>query len=70
MNRLGKILTLGLSKKRAWQLPLITGLLVLFGLGVRWFYNSRAARGVRLLDMVDIGDIDGVRWICRWIRSR
>ena len=22
MNRLGKILTLGLAKKRAWQLPL------------------------------------------------
>ncbi len=23
MNRLGKILTLGLAKKRAWQLPII-----------------------------------------------
>ncbi len=53
MNRLGKILTLGLSKKRAWQLPIIAGLLVLFGLGVRWWYNSRAAKGIRLLDMVD-----------------
>ncbi len=31
MNRLGKILTLGLEKKRAWQLPMIAGLLVLFG---------------------------------------
>ncbi len=30
MNRLGKILTLGLEKKRAWQLPLIAGLLVLW----------------------------------------
>ena len=28
MNRLGRILTLGLAKKRAWQLPLIGGLLV------------------------------------------
>ena len=36
MNRLGKILTLGLEKKRAWQLPIIAGLLALFGLGVRW----------------------------------
>ena len=36
MNRLGKILTLGLERKRAWQLPLIAVLLVLFGLGVRW----------------------------------
>ncbi len=43
MNRLGKILTLGLEKKRAWQLPIIAGLLVVFGLGVRWWYNSRAA---------------------------
>ena len=34
MNRLGKILTLGLEKKRAWQLPLLAGLLLLFGLGV------------------------------------
>ncbi len=53
MNRQGKILTLGLGKKRALQLPLIAGLLVLFSLGVRWWYNSRAAKGVRLLDMVD-----------------
>ena len=29
MNRLKRILTLGLAKKRAWQLPLIAGLLVL-----------------------------------------
>ncbi len=56
MNRLLKILTLGLAKKRAWQLPLIAGLLMVFGLGVRWWYNSRAAQGIRLLDMVDIGD--------------
>ncbi len=56
MNRLRKILTLGLAKKRAWQLPLIAGLLFVFGLGVRWWYNSRAAQGIRLLDMVDIND--------------
>ncbi len=66
MNRLRKILTLGLEKKRAWQLPMIAGLLVLFSLGVCWWYNSRAVKGIRLVDMVDIGDIDGVRWICRW----
>ena len=60
MNRLGKILTLGLEEKRAWQLPIIAALLVLFGLGVRWWYNSRAAQGIRLLDMVDIGGVDGV----------
>ena len=30
MNRLGKILTLGLEKKRARQLPLLAVLLVLF----------------------------------------
>ena len=30
MNRLGRILTLGLEKKRAWQLPLIAGLLVVY----------------------------------------
>ncbi len=70
MNRLGKILTLGLEKKRAWQLPIIAALLVLFGLGVRWWFNSRAAQGIRLLDMVDIGDLDGVRWICRWDREQ
>ncbi len=70
MNRLLKILTLGLEKKRAWQLPIIAGLLVLFGLGVRWWFNSRAAKGIRLLDMVDIGDIDGARWICRWDRKQ
>ncbi len=70
MNRLRKILTLGLEKKRAWQLPLIAGLLALFGLGVRWWFNSRAAKGVRLLDMVDINDIEGVRWICRWDREQ
>ncbi len=70
MNRLGKILTLGLAEKRAWQLPIIAGLLVLFGLGVRWWYNSRAAKGVRLLDMVDINDVEGVRWICRWDREQ
>ncbi len=29
MNRLLKVLTLGLERKRAWQLPLIAGLLVL-----------------------------------------
>ena len=44
-----KILTLGLEKKRAWQLPLLAGLLVVFGLGVRWWYNSRAVQGIRLL---------------------
>ncbi len=70
MNRLGKILTLGLERKRAWQLPIIAGLLLLFGLGVRWWYNSRAARGVRLLDMVDINDVDGVRWILKWDREQ
>ncbi len=58
MNRLGKILTLGLEKKRAWQLPIIAALLVLFGLGVRWWYNWVAVRGIRLLDMVDINDIE------------
>ncbi len=42
MNRLRKILTLGLEKKRAWQLPIIATLLALFGLGVRWWFNSRA----------------------------
>ncbi len=66
MNRLGKILTLGLERKRAWQLPIIAGLLMVFGLGVRWWYNSRAAQGIRLLDMVDINDLDGVRWVLRW----
>ncbi len=70
MNRLGKVLTLGLEKKRAWQLPIIAALLVLFALGVRWWYNSRAAKGVRLLDMVDINDVDGVRWICRWDKEQ
>ncbi len=70
MNRLGKILTLGLEKKRAWQLPIIAALLLLFGLGVRWWYNSRAAKGIRLLDMVDINDIEGVRWILRWDRGQ
>ncbi len=39
MKRLEKILTLGLEKKRAWQLPIIAGLLVLFGLGVWWWAN-------------------------------
>ncbi len=39
MNRLGKILTLGLAKKRAWELPVIAVLLALFGLGVRWWFN-------------------------------
>ncbi len=29
MNRALKILTLGLEKKRAWQLPLLAGLLLL-----------------------------------------
>ncbi len=70
MKRVLKILTLGLEKKRAWQLPIIAGLLVLFGLGVRWWFNSRAAKGIRLLDMVEIGDIEGVRWICRWDREQ
>ncbi len=70
MKRLTKILTLGLEKKRAWQLPIIAALLVLFGLGVRWWYNSRAAKGIRLLDMVDINDIEGVRWILRWDREQ
>ena len=70
MNRLGKILTLGLEKKRAWQLPIIAGLLVVFGLGVRWWYNSRAAQGIRLLDMVDLNDVDGVRWILRWDKGQ
>ncbi len=70
MNRLAKILTLGLERKRAWQLPIIAGLLVLFGLGVRWWYNSRAAKGIRLLDMVDINDVEGVRWISRWDKEQ
>ncbi len=70
MNRLGKILTLGLEKKRAWQLPIIAGLLVLFGLGVWWYFNWVAVRGIRLLDMVDIGDIEGVRWILKWDREQ
>ncbi len=70
MNRLRKILTLGLEKKRAWQLPIIAALLVLFGLGVRWWYNSRAVKGIRLLDMVDINDVEGVRWICRWDKKQ
>ncbi len=66
MNRLGKILTLGLERKRAWQLPIITALLVLFGLGVRWWFNSRAARTLSLVKLVEIGDIDGVRYVCKW----
>ena len=70
MNRLGKILTLGWEKRRAWQLPLIAGLLVLFGLGVRWWYNSRAARTLDLVKLVEIGDIEGVRWILRWDRKQ
>ena len=36
MNRLGKILTLGRERRRVWQLPVIAGLLFVFGLGVRW----------------------------------
>ncbi len=39
---------------------------VVFGLGVRWWYNSRAVQGIRLLDMVDINDIEGVRYVCKW----
>ncbi len=70
MNRLGKILTLGLEKKRAWQLPLIAGLLVLFGLGVRWWYNSRAVRTLDLVKLVEIGDIDGVRYVCKWDKQQ
>ena len=49
MNRLGKILTLGLEKKRAWQLPLIAALLLLWvaGLAVRSLGEAEAglARG-------------------------
>ncbi len=33
MNRLGRILTLGLEKKRAWQLPLLAVLLALWVAG-------------------------------------
>ncbi len=39
MSQLRKILTLGLERKRAWQLPLLAGLLLGFGLGVRWRLN-------------------------------
>ncbi len=70
MKRLGRILTLGLEKKRAWQLPIIAGLLALFGLGVRWWYNSRAARTLSLVKLVEIGDIDGVRYVCKWDRGQ
>ncbi len=38
MNRLGKILTLGLEKKRAWQLPLLA---VFFLFGLRCQHHAR-----------------------------
>ena len=49
MNRLGKVLTLGLEKRRAWQLPLLAVLLVLWvaRLAVRSLGEAKAelARG-------------------------
>ncbi len=42
MNRLGKILTLGLEKKRAWQLPVIAVVIVVFGLDFLGFSPSAA----------------------------
>ena len=66
MNRLGKILTLGLERKRAWQLPIIGVLLLMFGLGIRWFANHNAVRVMNLVGSIDIGDVEAVRYILKW----
>ena len=62
MNRLGKILTLGLKKKQAWQLPIIAALLVLFAPSLRWYHDHVATRTFGLISLVETGDQEGVKW--------
>ena len=66
MNRLRKILTLGLEKKRAWQLPIIAALLVLFGLGVWWYYNWHYAGGFDVWELVEQGNTEYLAYVLRW----
>ncbi len=70
MNRLGKILTLGLEKKRAWQLPLLAGLLVLWALAMHYVVNKLLARQLDLVKLVEIGDLEGVRYVCKWDKKQ
>ncbi len=66
MNRLGKILTLGLEKKRAWQLPLIAVFLLLFA-GAIWYYANWLAAGVATInDFAELNDFEAVAQALRY----
>ena len=70
MNRLGKILTLGLAKKWAWQLRAIAALLVILGLAMHYVANRLRARQLDLVKLAEIGDIEGVQYVCEWDKGQ
>ncbi len=66
MNRLGKVLTLGLDKKRAWQLPIIAALLLLFAGGIWWYANWLGAGCFDVWELAKLDNTEDLAYVLRW----
>ena len=52
------------------RLAIIVPLLALIGWGSWYGVNMLVARQLSLLELVEIGDLDGVKYVCRWDRGQ
>ena len=52
------------------RLAIIATALLVFGVGAWIGTNALVASRLRLVDMVEVGDLDGVHYICRWDSSQ
>ncbi len=57
-------------RRIAIRLAIVIPLLVALGVGAWYGVNLLVARQLRLIDLVDIGDLDGVLYVCRWDPSQ
>ena len=61
-----KRLILGLARKRPWQLLLLNGLLVLFGLSVRWWMNWHYAGGCGVWELIEQDNTQYLAYVLLW----
>ncbi len=66
MNRLLKILTLGLEKKRAWQLPIIAAFLLLVAAATWWYANWLGAGSFNVHLLVTQSHTEDLAYVLRW----
>ena len=59
-----------MKRKSKIRLAIIVPVLVLFSIAVWYGINMLVARQLSLIRLVEVGDVEGVEYVCRWDRQQ